>query len=197
MAKFNIPFEIAIEYDSKDLEAMKFQDLQRTAAALSREARSRIKDLRKVESELGKSPALASFERWRQDSGMYSARYKTREQLYEEIREMKNFLDNDTSTVEGYKNYIKDIDESFGFETTKEFRDAYYFIFRELSEYFSQSRQFVPSEQVETMIREQIDSRLKKNKRSGDNQEITPTDLYSMADDIIRRFEATKQIITR
>lgn len=37
MAKYDIPFDIAIEYDSRQLGEMKFQDLQRATASLARE----------------------------------------------------------------------------------------------------------------------------------------------------------------
>lgn len=183
MAKYNIPFEVAIEYDSADLAKMKFQDLQRTAAALSRESRSRIKELNKMESEYGKSPALASYERWRADSGQYSARYKGREALYEEIREMKNFLDNATSTKQGYLDWINDFNESWNIEeSSKEFRDEYFRVFRQLQEFFRNSQVGYQSEQVAETMREEV---AKSGKRG---EELTPEFIRNIGNTIMNKY---------
>ena len=150
MAKFDIPFDIAMDYDTRQLHDMKFQDLQRTTAALAREARARVKALTKAEKTMGRSPALAKYEEWRLDkgSGAYSARYKGREALMQEIADLKNFLDNETSTVEGYQNFIKNFDEKFDIESTKEDRDQFWRIYNQHVQSLQQTSAFYSSDRI-------------------------------------------------
>lgn len=150
MAKFDIPFDIALSYDTRQLNDMKFQDLQRTAAALAREARQRVKDLTRAEKTLGRSPALAKYEEWRLDKGQgaYSARYKGRNALMQEIADLKNFLDDETGTVEGYKEFIKKFDEKFDIESTKEDRDQFWAIYNRHKEALSQTSAFYSSDRI-------------------------------------------------
>lgn len=150
MAKFDIPFDIALSYDTRQLNDMKFQDLQRTAAALAREARQRVKDLTKAEKTLGRSPALAKYEEWRLDKGQgaYSARYKGRNALMQEIADLKNFLDDETGTVEGYKKFIKQFDEKFDIESTKEDRDQFWRIYNQHVQSLQQTSAFYSSDRI-------------------------------------------------
>lgn len=150
MAKFDIPFDIALSYDTRQLNDMKFQDLQRTAAALAREARQRVKDLTKAEKTLGRSPALAKYEEWRLDKGQgaYSARYKGRNALMQEITDLKNFLDDETGTVEGYKEFIKKFDEKFDIESTKEDRDQFWRIYNQHVQSLQQTSAFYSSDRI-------------------------------------------------
>ena len=150
MAKYDIPFDIAIEYDSRQLDSFKFQDIQRAVASLAREARSRVKDLRKMEDEYGRSPALAKYDEWRIDkgSGAYSARYKNKNALLQEFAELKNFLDDETGTVEGYKNFIKEFDRKFDFESTKEDRDEFWRIYNQHVQSLSQTSIFFSSDRI-------------------------------------------------
>ena len=63
MAKYNIDYEDALSFSSKDLEGMKFQDLQRTVAALTREAQGRIDELERLRKDTGlESPTLLNWE---------------------------------------------------------------------------------------------------------------------------------------
>ena len=156
MAKYDIPFDIAIDYDATDLDGMKFQDVQRSVAALAREARQRVKELKKAEKTLGRSPALASYERWRDES--YSARYKNRKQLMQEFADLKEFLDNETSTVLGYENFINDFDQKFDFESTKEDRDAFWGIYQRHKEELMRSEAFYSSDRILTEMKKLIAS---------------------------------------
>ena len=150
MAKYDIPFDVAIEYDSRQLGEMKFQDLQRATAALAREARQRVKELTKAEKTLGRSPALAKYEEWRLDKGQgaYSARYKGRDALMKEFSDLKNFLDDETGTVEGYKNFINEFDRKFDFESTKEDRDQFWGIYNRHKEELQQTSAFYSSDRI-------------------------------------------------
>lgn len=124
MSKYDIPFDIAIEYTSADLKRLKFQDLQRTASSIFKEARKRIKELEKAENNLGTSPALEMYKRYRDQP--YSARYKSREQLMKEISEAESFLSSRTSNVDEFRKDIEELDQELGFETTKDFRNKFY-----------------------------------------------------------------------
>lgn len=182
MAKYNIPFDIAIEYDTYDLKHMKFQDLQRTAAALAREARDRVDTLQRMEGEYGKSPSLSAFERYR-NSERYSARYKNRDALMQEISEIKEFLNNETSTEEGFKEWIDRIDDDFGYKSDKTNRDAYFNTYNKLKEYFGNSKRFYSSDQIFEKMKEEaaVDSKYKQN-----NGMI---DWAMVGDELMRRYE--------
>lgn len=159
MAKFEMSFDEALMLDGSDFRDMKFQDLQRVASALAKESRRRINDLKKIEKEYGTSPALASFERFR-DGEMYSARYKGRLALLDEIAQMWSFLDNKTGTVEGYKQYIQEAAESLGVDHLsgddwKEFGKT----FRRLEEYFANAPVNRSSRQIEKDLKIAIRSK--------------------------------------
>lgn len=130
MAKYDIPFDIAIEYTSADLKRLKFQDLQRTASSIFKEARKRIKELEKIEPEYGTSPVLRNYRR----NEPFSARYKTRSQLMEEISRAEIFLSRRTSSAEQFIEDIKDLDKELGFETSLEFRNQLYEMYAQWKE---------------------------------------------------------------
>lgn len=160
MAKYNIPWEIAFEYDSDQLEDMKFQDLQRTASALAQEARRRVKELKSSEKELGRSQALAHFESFRDSN--YSARYKGKDALLLEIQETKKFLSNESSTREGFEKEIADLDERLGMDTDKDFRENFWDVY---NQYFDESkliRKYGGSdeaiERMKDLVQENMDS---------------------------------------
>ena len=155
MAKYNIPVEEALYFDNRQLNDMKFQDLQRAVASLTREARSRVKSLEKYEKKTGfTSPSLASFERFRDEN--YSARYKTREQLMEEFAQAKEFLNNETSTVEGTEEYIDEINRRLKTNMTGEDLKNYGKMFRRLEEYFKKSKFGKTSDGIEEDIKNEV-----------------------------------------
>lgn len=182
MAKYNIPFDIAIEYNTRDLKKMKFQDLQRTAAALAREARERVSDLEAMEEEYGESPTLRAYRRFREGE-RYSARYKGRDALMQEISDLKNFLDNETGTREGYMDFIHELDQEVGYEMTKENRTAYYAAFRELSEFMKNSKIFFESDNLFEQMK--YEAAADRNKYTYQDNQIN---WYSVRDAIITRY---------
>lgn len=170
MAKINIPYEVAQEYDTKDFKNMKFQDIQRVASSYMKEARKRVKELKKLEPTLGKSQALIKYLEYRENSerGGFSARYKNKEQLIKEIASAKQFLDDKTSTSEGFKNWIDEFNKQWEVdETSPEFREKYYETYRKLTEHFNNSKQMYSSDNIFEKMKEQIG-----NKRT--SSELTP-----------------------
>lgn len=159
MAKFEMSFDEALMLDGSDFRDMKFQDLQRVASALAKESRRRVSELQKMEKEWGKSPALASFERFR-DGEMYSARYKGRLALLDEIAQMWAFLDDKTGTAEGYRQHIQEAAASLGVdnltgEEWKEFGKT----FRRLEEHFANAPVNRSSRQIEKDLKIAIRSK--------------------------------------
>lgn len=154
MAKYSIPWEIAFEYDSDQLEDMKFQDLQRTASALTQEARRRVKELKKSEKELGRSQALAHFESFRDSN--YSARYKGKDALLLEIQEVKKFLSNESSTRAGFEKEIEELDDRLGMKTDKDFRENFWDVYNKFFDESKLIRKYGGSEESIERIKDLI-----------------------------------------
>lgn len=161
MAKYNIDYEDALSFNSKDLQGMKFQDLQRTVAALTREAQGRINELERLRKDTGlESPTLLN---WEESGGdRFSARYKSREELLEEYQRASQLLDNATSTTEGTEQFYKDAAERLDVsdlttEELKEFGKSY----RRLEEYFKNSLFRIPSKQLEKEMKNAITEQLR------------------------------------
>mgnify|MGYP003290996005 CR=1 FL=1 len=215
MAKYNIDYEDALSFSSKDLQGMKFQDLQRTTAALTREVRSRINELVRLEKDSGlRSPSLdallssqvygSAYVKTGESNGVaeytamyqeFSARYKNKDQLLEMIEMSKQFLNNATSTAEGTKDFYKQAAERLNVSdlTTEELK-AFGRCFRRLEEYFKNSLFKIPSKQLEKEMKNAIDEQLKGqdifDPRGGE------IDWESITNAIIQKYERVGSIFT-
>lgn len=162
MARFS--FEDAMMLSSDAFSKLSFQEKQSAVSAIAREARERVNDLRNLEKDSGiKSPSLASFEKWRDESGKgnYSARYKSEDELIDEMAAAKEFLNNATSTVEGTKDYFDTMAEELGIEglSGKELSD-FGETFRKAEEWYKEQGLHVPSGVTRDNIKKIVNSQL-------------------------------------
>lgn len=194
MAKYNIDYEDALSFNSKDLQGMKFQDLQRTVAALTREAQGRINELERLRKDTGlESPTLLN---WEESGGdRFSARYKSRDELLEEYQRASQLLNNATSTAQGTEQFYQDAAERLDVsdlttEELKEFGKSY----RRLEEYFKNSLFRIPSKQLEKEMKNAISEQLR-------GQDIFDPhggeiNWESITDAIIQKYERVGSIFT-
>lgn len=106
---------MAVQFVGMD-EAVKmnYAQLQKIVTAAAREARKRADRIFKSKTIVGsESPAIrrAQASRPRGQVSLFESRGKNRNQLLQEYRRIKDFMEDPTSTVAGTRNFYKDITE--------------------------------------------------------------------------------------